>query len=117
MTQYLISMYQPVGVTPPPEFLAPIMETLGAINEDMKTAGEFVFTDGLADPSTSTVVSSNDDETLLTDGPFVESKEHLGGLWIVECGDLDGALDWARKIVDATKLPLEVRPFAGHGQN
>jgi hypothetical protein len=117
MTQYFISMYQPAGVTPPPEFLAPIMEQLGAINEDMKMAGEFVFTDGLGDPSTATVVSWKDGESLLTDGPFVESKEHLGGFWIVECADLDGALGWADKIVNVTKLPLEVRPFANHGQS
>jgi len=117
MTQYLISMYQPAGEPPPPEFLIPIMEKLGALNEDMKAAGEFVFTDGLGDPSTATVVSWKDGESLMTDGPFIEGKEHLGGFWIVECPDLDAALGWAGKIVEITKLPLEVRPFAGHGQS
>lgn len=117
MKQYLISMYQPVGEPPPPEVLGPIMEKLGAINEGMKSAGEFVFTDGLQDPSTATVVSWKDGETLMTDGPFIESKEHLGGFWIVQCDDLDGALGWADKIIGVTNLPLEVRPFAGHGQN
>ena len=117
MTQYLISMYQPDGEPPPPEFLVPIMEQLGAINEDMKAQGQFVFTDGLGDPSTATVVSWKDGESLMTDGPFIEGKEHLGGFWIVECPDLDIALGWADKILGVTKLPLEVRPFANHGQN
>ncbi|MCW2750816.1 MAG: hypothetical protein JWR83_1926 [Aeromicrobium sp.] len=117
MTQYLISMYQPDGEPPPPEFLVPIMEKLGAINEDMKAVGEFVFTDGLSDPSTATVVTWKDGESLMTDGPFIESKEHLGGFWIVDCPDLDVALSWADKIVSVTQLPLEVRPFANHGQN
>jgi len=116
MKQYLISMYQPAGVIPPPEVLGAVMEKLGAINQEIQDAGQFVFTDGLEDPSTATVVSWKDGETLTTDGPYVESKEHLGGFWIVQCPDLDGALGWAKRITDVTKLPLEVRPFAGHGE-
>jgi hypothetical protein len=117
MTQYLISMYQPAGEPPPPEFLIPIMEQLGAINRDMQESGQFVFTDGLADPTTATVVDWKDDDLLLTDGPYVEGKEHLGGFWIVDCPDLDAALDWAKKITGVTRLPLEVRPFADHGSS
>ncbi len=117
MTQYLISMYQPVGETPPSEVLLPIMEKLGAINRDMQDAGQFVFTDGLADPTTATVVDWKDGDLLLTDGPYVEGKEHLGGFWIVDCPDLDGAIDWAKQITGVTQLPLEVRPFAGHGSS
>src|SRR5205814_1060852 len=76
-------------------------------------AGAWVFNGGLYPPSTATVVRSRDGEVLLTDGPYVEGKEHVGGLSIVEASDLDGALEWARKLAGVLPLPIEVRPIQG----
>lgn len=114
MKQYLLSMYQPAGVVPDPGFLEPIMTKLGALNEEMRESGQFVFTAGLEEPSTSTVVRADGDEQLITDGPYIEGKEHIGGFWIMKCNDLDEALVWARRINAITTLPLEVRPSPGH---
>jgi|SRR3954447_6210479 hypothetical protein len=112
MAQYLMSMYQPDGVVPPPEFLAPIMAQLDQLREEMQQAGAWVFAGGLHDASTATTLIRKDDgDVLLTDGPYTEGKEHLGGFTVVEAPDLDGALHWARKQVAITGLPIEVRPF------
>ena len=112
MTQYLISMYQPDGVVPPPEFLAPIMAELDAIGQEMKAAGAWVFAGGLHDAGTATVLKSQDDgEVLMTDGPYAEGKEHLGGFTLIKAPDLDAALRWGRRYAQATRLPIEVRPF------
>jgi hypothetical protein len=111
MPQYLLSMYQPDGGPPPPEVLEPIMRDLRDLNQEIKTAGGWVFSGGLHQPSTATVVRVRDREVLTTDGPYVESKEHVGGFWIVRAPDLDAALGWARKAARATTLPIEVRPF------
>ena len=111
MTQYLLNMYQPDGVVPPAEFLAKVMKDLGAINDEIRAAGNWVFSGGLHPASTATVVSHKDGDTLLTDGPYAEGKEHIGGFWIVDAPDLDAALGWADKIVRVTTLPIEVRPF------
>jgi hypothetical protein len=109
---YLLSIYQPEAVASP-EDLEPIMRELDILNQEMKAAGAFVFTNGLEAASTATVVREKDGDVLMTDGPFAEGKEHLGGLWIITAPDLDAALDWARKGARATTLPIEVRPFRG----
>ncbi len=112
MPQYLLGMYQPDGVVPPPEYLAPIMAELDAIGQEMKAAGAWVFAGGLHDASSATVLKSQDDgEVLVTDGPFAEGKEHLGGFTVIEAPDLDAALRWGRRYAQATGLPIEVRPF------
>jgi hypothetical protein len=112
MPQYLISMYQPDGVVPPPEFLAPVMAKLGALNDEMRAAGVWVFGNGLHDASTSTVLRNQDGQVVTTDGPYLEGKEHIGGFTIVDVADLDEALSWARRICEITVgLPIEVRPF------
>jgi hypothetical protein len=114
MQQYLISIYQPDGDPPPPEFLEPITRELDALNADMKAAGAWVFADGLHAPSTATVLRATDDEVLMTDGPYVEGKEHLGGISIIQAEDLDAALGWARRLATIVKpLNIEVRPFQG----
>jgi hypothetical protein len=87
------------------------MRELDAINRDMKAAGAWVFAGGLHPPTTATVARLKDGEVLLTDGPFVEGKEYLGGITIVDVPDLDAALVWAGRIARATTLPIEVRPF------
>jgi hypothetical protein len=111
MKQYLISIYQPDDTIPPPEFLEKVMTELTALGKEMEAAGALVFTDALHPASTSTVLTVQDGDVLMTDGPFAEGKEHLGGLYIVNAPDLDAALDWGRKVARATTLPIEVRPF------
>jgi hypothetical protein len=112
MRQYLLSIYQPDGDPPPPEFLAPIMADLGVLAEEMKAAGAWVFSVGLHPASTATVVRDRDGEALLTDGPFTEGKEHLGGFTIISAPDLDAALAWGARMARASTLPVEVRPVA-----
>lgn len=87
------------------------MRQLDIVNRDMKAAGVWVFAGGLHAPSSATVVRFRDDEVLITDGPFAEGKEYLGGISIVDVPDLDAALSWADRIARATTLPIEVRPF------
>ena len=112
MTQYLLSVMQPYGENAgPPENIDEIVADLDALNAEMKAAGAWVFAGGLHGPSTATVLRAQGDEVLMTDGPYVEGKEHLGGFTIVEAPDLDAALDWGRKLARATTLPIEVRPF------
>jgi hypothetical protein len=111
MKPYLMSMYQPEGGTPPAEVLDRMMADLAALNEEIKAAGGWVFTGGLHPSSTATVVQVRDGDVLTTDGPYVEGKEHVGGLWVFRAPDLDTALDWGRKASRATTLPVEVRPF------
>lgn len=111
MSQYLLSIYQPDGPAPAPEFLEPIMRDLDALNREMKAAGAWVFAAGLHPADTATVVRQQGDEVLITDGPFTEGKEHLGGFTIIDVDDLDAALGWARKLARIVTLPIEVRPF------
>ncbi|MFI7305218.1 YciI family protein [Micromonospora aurantiaca] len=116
MKQYLISMYQPAGQgRPDPDFLAGVMREVEAIGRDLREAGCWVFGNGLHDPQTATVLRPAGDEVLVTDGPFAEGKEYLGGVTIIRAADLDAALDWGRRYALATTLPIEVRPFQGEG--
>ena len=111
MALYLLSLYQPDGPIPSPETLAGIMAELAVVNRDLKASGSWVFAGGLHAPSTATVIRVKDGEALITDGPFVESKEHLGGFTVIRAPDLDVALEWGRRVAKATTLPVEVRPF------
>src|SRR3954468_18541433 len=112
MPQYLLGMYQPDGVVPLPEFLAPIMAELGEITKEMQAAGAWVFAAGLHDASTATVLRAQEGgDVLVTDGPYTEGKEHLGGFTVIEVPDLDVALGWGRRYAEVTGLPIEVRPF------
>ena len=107
MTQYLLSLYQPTGGEIEPERLEAIMRDVEALNDDIKSAGGWVFAGGLHPPETASVVRGD----LVTDGPFIEAKEHLGGFTVIDVPDLDAALGWAGKIAKASTLPIEVRPF------
>jgi hypothetical protein len=113
---YLLSIYQPGdGTPPPPEFLEPIMRKVSAVRKEMQAAGALVFTAGLQPPSTATVLHAKDGaKVLVTDGPYMEGKEHLGGFSIIQAADLDAALEWARKLALAITLPIEVRPLQPH---
>src|SRR6185295_18618980 len=111
MTQYLLSIYQPDEGTPPPEVLAKVMREVDLLLQEMKTSGVWVFDGGLHPPSTATVVRVTDGEVLMTDGPYAEGKEHIGGFVVISAPDLDAALEWGRKTARAITLPIEVRPF------
>lgn len=110
--QYLLSIYQPDGEAPPPEVLDPIMANLQALNEEMQAKGAWVFAVGLHPPSTATVLRAKDDDVLMTDGPFAEGKEHIGGFTVVQAADLDEALEWGRRLATVlSPLSVEVRPI------
>jgi len=111
MTQYLLSVYQPDGPIPAPEVLETISRDLDVLNQELKDAGAWVFSGGLHPRTTATVLRPKGDDVITTDGPFAESKEHLGGFTIIDAPDLDAALGWGRKLALATTLPIEVRPF------
>lgn len=113
MKMYLLSVYQPDGPLPPPETLARIGADIGVVRSELQATGRWVFSGGLHAPDTATVVRVKDGSVLMTDGPFVEGKEHLGGFSIIKANDLDDALEWARRLAKATTLPIEVRPFQG----
>lgn len=115
MKQYLLSIYQPDGAPPARESLDRIMRDVNALRQEMKSAGAWVFSGGLHPVSTATVVRVKEGEALLTDGPFIDGKEHIGGFTIVNAPDLDVALEWGRKLAAATTLPIEVRPFYEEG--
>lgn len=118
MKHYLLSIQQPGdGSPPPPEVIEPIMRDVEAFNEELKAAGAWVFGGGLHAPSTATVVRHQDGDVLTTDGPYVEGKEHVGGLTILAAPDIDTALEWGRKLAQATTLPIEVRPFQGETED
>ncbi|MFL6118072.1 YciI family protein [Actinophytocola sp.] len=111
MKQYLLSIYQPDGA-PEPEVLARIRNDLDALNDELRAAGAWVFAGGLHPPSTATVLRATDDDVLVTDGPFVEAREFLGGFTIIRAADLDEALAWGRRLaVVLAPLSVEVRPF------
>ena len=115
MKPYMLSVCYPAGATPPaPDALEQIMRDVRAINKELQAAGSWVFGGGLYPPSTATVVRPKDGELLLTDGPFIESKEHIGGFSVIKVPDLDAALEWARKLARAIGVPIEVRPIEEH---
>jgi hypothetical protein len=88
-------------------------QRLRALEQDLKSTGAWVFSGRLHEPATSTVVRMSGGEVVTTDGPFVESREHLGGFYIIQAEDLDAALAWASRVTGAINVPIEVRPFAG----
>ena len=111
MKLYLLSVYQPDGPPPSPEVLQPIMRKVHALQDELKAAGAWVFSGGLHDASTATVVRVKDGGVITTDGPYIEGKEHIGGFTVIKAPNLDAALEWARRSSEATTLPIEVRPF------
>ncbi|MFE0516492.1 YciI family protein [Streptomyces sp. NPDC058964] len=112
MKHYLLSVVQPAGGRPPaPDELAGIMRNVEAFNQELRDAGAWVFAGGLHGPETATVLRPDHGDVLITDGPYAEGKEYLGGLCLIRAADLDEALEWGRKAALATTLPIEVRPF------
>jgi hypothetical protein len=117
MKRYLLSIYQPEGDALPADVLETVMENVRAVDQELRAAGAWVFSGGLHAPSTATVVDPRSDGMPMTDGPYVEAKEHIGGLTIIKATNLDEALEWGRKLARATTLPVEVRPFQGEIEN
>ena len=114
MPQYLLSVFQADGAEPPaPEHAEMIMARVAAVQDELKAAGAWVFFGALTDASSATVVRAADGEVSMTDGPYAEAKEQIGGFTVIEAADLDEALEWARKGSEACMWPVEVRPFLG----
>lgn len=112
MTQYMLSVFDAEGQEElSPETLEEIMAGVDVLNDEFKAAGAWVFAGGLHAADTATVVSVQGGETLVTDGPYAETKEQIGGFWVIEAPDLDAALEWAGKATRACQGPVEVRPF------
>ena len=120
MSQYLLSTYavegEARGASRTPGDMQAFMERITALETEMEASGAFVFGGALHGPDAATVVRVGDGDLVMTDGPFVEAKEHIGGFYIINADDLDAALAWARKVVDAIKHPIEVRPFRATGR-
>lgn len=112
MKQYLLSVPMIDGAPVRPEEEArQAFEQTARLNDEMQAAGAWIFGGGLLPASSATVVRAQGSEFLLTDGPFTESKEHIGGFWVIAAPDLDAALEWAKKATHACGEPVEVRPF------
>src|SRR5206468_7918055 len=114
MAQYLLSVHSVEGQIDTPmtdEEMQESWKQIQALNEELKSAGAWVFGGALHEPDTATVVRMSNGEVMTTDGPFAESKEHLGGFYIIEADDLDAAIGWASKTTACVMKPIEVRPF------
>jgi hypothetical protein len=106
--QYLFSVIDDSsGLATPEEDL-----TIDAFNDKLVAEGHWVFAGGLAAPNSATVIDNRGDQPMVTDGPFLESKEYLGGFWVIEAADLDVALKLATEGSKACNRKVEVRPFA-----
>jgi hypothetical protein len=106
MPQYLVSGYLPDNFDPSTQDEA-MVEEIHALNREMIAAGVRKFAGGLG--KAHTLRPQSNGELLLTDGPYLETKEHVGGLWILECADIDEVIAWARKGAKACRFPVEVR--------
>jgi hypothetical protein len=120
MGQYLLSTYavegEVQGAPTSPEEMKAFMGRVAALEAEMDASGTFVFGGQLHGPDATTVLRSSGGEPVMTDGPFVEAKEHIAGFYIINADDLDAALSWGRKVVDAIDHPIEVRPFRATGR-
>jgi hypothetical protein len=112
MKNYLLAVHMVEG-TPMPseEEMQQAFKRVDAFNQEVQDAGAWVFAGGLHPPATATVVRAQNGDVVTTDGPFAETKEQLGGFWIIRAADLDEALAWAAKGSEACGGPVEVRPF------
>src|SRR6202046_2657382 len=112
MTQYLLALYRDYAVPISPERTQQVWAGVSSLGDRLTDAGAFVFKGGMqGGPESATVVRQSGGDFLLTDGPYTETKEHLGGFWIISAPDLDAALDWARQATVACRVPVEVIPF------
>jgi hypothetical protein len=116
MPRYLLSVYGPTESTefgnyPSREAMLQAFADTGAFNERLRREGHFVFADGLEPATTATTVDGQGEKPMFTDGPYLETKECLGGFWVIEASDLDAALALAAEGSKACRGKVEVRPF------
>ena len=116
MPKYLLSVYGPAertefGTYPTKQDMLQAFKDTGAFNDKLLAEGYFVFADGLEEAISATVVDGQGEQPVFTDGPYLESKEHLGGFWVIDCPDLDVALGLAAEGSKACRGKVEVRPF------
>lgn len=111
MPQYLVAVKHPANYDPSLEDEAMVRD-IGALNQEMNAAGARLFAGGLGSPGqTKSLRPQPNGNVSITDGPYLEAKEYIGGFWILECADMDAALAWGRKAVIACRVPVEVRAF------
>ena len=111
MTQYLVAIHHPDDYDPSVETEA-MSRDIDALNDEMVAAGVRIFVGGLSSARRAKSLRAKPDgKVLITDGPYLETKEHIGGFWVLEAADLDEALAWGRKAAVACRTPVEVRPF------
>ncbi len=114
MPQYLLAVHgpaDPFADSPPMEEMAPIFEAVERFNDRLRSEGSWVFAGGLMAATDATTVDATGDTTMITDGPYAETKEYLGGFWVITATDLDAALKWAADGSAACAAPVEVRAF------
>jgi hypothetical protein len=120
MGQYLLSTFavegEVQGAPSTPDEMKAFMGRVVALEDEMEATGTFAFGGALHDPDASTVLRAGEGDVVMTDGPFVEAKEHIAGFYIINAADLDAALAWGRKVVEAIHHPIEVRPFRATGR-
>ena len=114
MSQYMLSVHHDYGTEfPPMEEMQPVFEAVDRFNQKLQSEGAWVFAGGLKPIEQTTTVDATGDTPIVTDGPYAESKEYLGGFWVIEAPDLDAALAWAKEGSAACAGKVEVRPFEG----
>ena len=116
MNQYLLSLHSAPGAcsqSMPPEEMQKAFQKIEALENEMKSGGAWMFSGRLTEAESATVVCNTNGKVLMTDGPFLESKEHVAGFYIIQAADLDAALAWATKVTNCVGQPIEVRPFFG----
>lgn len=112
MTQYLVAIYHPANYDPAVSEDAAMHREIDALNDEMNAAGVRVFVGGLESVrNAKSLRVRSAGKVVITDGPYTESKEHIGGFWVLEVADLDAALEWGRKAAAACRAPVEVRAF------
>jgi hypothetical protein len=115
MPQYLLTLHSSATEQSPqmtPEEMQQSWSDIHSVNEALKSSGAWVYGGKLDEPTAAKVVRPRNSKIRVTDGPFIEAKEQIGGFYIIEAADLDAALDWASKTSDAVRMPIEVRRFA-----
>lgn len=112
MTQYLVAIHHRDGYDPAVAEDEAMSRDIDALNDEMKAAGVRIFVGGLHPASKAKSLRAQPDgQVLITDGPYLKTKEHVGGFWVLEASGLDEALTWGRKAAVACRAPVEVRPF------
>jgi hypothetical protein len=114
MAEYLLSVHHDYDAEfPPLEEMQPVFDAVDRVNQKIRDAGAWVFAGGLTPVQQATTVDNTGDTPIVSDGPYAESKEYLGGFWVIQAADLDEALRWAKEASAACRGKVEVRPFQG----